>query len=66
MALTFSAGAPLALDKALERGKEKVVLHEPLPILLNCIVTCLDIHRRKAVALVEEGRISAVRLFYPR
>lgn len=40
---------PVQLSKCLEKvaASELVVVHEPLPQLLLCMLQCLDVHRRK-------------------
>lgn len=57
------AGAPLLVNKCVERVGEAVVLHEPLPQLLFCIVQCLDIHRKKHASVAPEPGAAATQLF---
>ena len=54
---------PLLLNKCVERvpASESVVVHEPLPQLLYCIVQCLDLYRKKfANATPEPGAAAGV------
>lgn len=55
--------APLFLNKCLERTAECVLLLEPLPQLLYCIVQCLEIHRKKHAAVPAEAGAAATQLY---